>query len=118
MARARDAKAPKKSLVRLTSVGGLYVVNPPALMARPGTEIYFTNSTAGKVLVFMPQASELFVRKPAWEVIEVPRSKTAKKIGTVAAQPVDFPQVYSYAVFVAADESFAVGGSNPRIIVY
>ncbi|MEW6337107.1 MAG: hypothetical protein ACOY3Y_01390 [Acidobacteriota bacterium] len=118
MPTAKRARTPKKSLVRLTAVGGMYVVNPPALMVKPGTEIYFTNSTPDRVLVFVPQARELFVRKPAWEVIEVPRSRTPKKLGTVAAQPVDFPQVYSYAVFVASDESFAVGGSNPRIIVY
>lgn len=118
MATVKSRKAPKRKLVKLTNVGGMFVVNPPALMVKPGTEIHFTNSTSGRVLVFVPQARELFGKKTPWEVIEVPRSTTPRKIGTVAAQPMDFPQVYSYAVFVEADESFAVGGSNPRIIVY
>lgn len=118
MATEKSRKAPKRKLVKLTNVGGMFVVNPPALMVKPGTEIHFANTTSGKVLVFVPQAGDLFAKKPPWEVIEIPRSKTPRKIGTVAVQPVDFPQVFSYAVFVASDESFAVGGSNPRIIVY
>lgn len=108
----------KKKTIRLANVGGLFVVNPPALMVRPRTEIYVVNPTDRKVLVFMPQAQELLGKRNPWEVVEVPRGGKPKKIGTIAAQPVEFPQVFSYAVFVESDGSFAVAGSNPRIIVY
>jgi plastocyanin len=102
--------AENQKRVEFVSCRKLCAVDPGTLEVRSGETVEFANATSAELRIF-------FARKDLFDVelVAVERGSSRKLL--VTAKPPAGPVVYHYSVFCDETDSFAVGGSNPRIIL-
>jgi len=113
--RAKGVVSHTAELVRVSK--GLAYVRNGRLEARVGEQVSFKNSTLRTAYLYFPEP-KLFteLRKPG-PVVAVAASATSEPF-TIAPQTGTKGRVeYEYAFFSYATRTFAVGGSNPKIII-
>jgi len=96
--------------VKFVRCGKICVVDPPDLSVSSGDTVEFVNSTEAALRIF-------FAKRDLFDAELASVGKIASVKLHVKASPPLRPVVYHYAVFCDETDSFAVGGSNPRIIL-
>lgn len=114
-ARRRRGRVHTAELVQVSK--GLAFVRNGTVEAVVGEEVVFKNSTDRAARLFFPEARLFTELRELGPVIEVPAGGRSRAF-TVAPQPGAKKRIaYEYGFFSAATRSFAVGGSNPKIII-
>ncbi len=86
-------------------------VDPSVLHVRSGETVDFANVTEKDVRIFFPKRG-LF----GTDLEDVKSGAKTRPLTVLPPKP-DKPVTYHYAVFCDETDSFAVGGSNPKIIL-
>ncbi len=83
----------------------------------PGDKLRWVNNTGDDIIVFFPHDNVLGNTTGHFHH-KVPKNAAYAHPGAAARQtPPGSPEPYSYVIYCAATNRFAVGGSDPEIIV-
>jgi plastocyanin len=106
-------------MISVGNVGGVHKVVPATLTVKPGDKVTIRNDTGGVIGIFFPE-QELFQELPKpHHVIDVPAggSTPPHTVKGKAGMPPKSQEIRHYAVFCDVAGVFAIGNSNPIIII-
>lgn len=113
--RAKGVVSHTAELVRVSK--GLAYVRNGRLEARVGEQVSFKNSTDRTAHLYFPEPKLFNELRGTGQLVEVAAGKRSEPF-TVSHQTGTGARVeYEYAFFSHATRNFAVGGSNPKIII-
>jgi len=95
---------------------GRYLVAPGHLVATAGDEIAFHSAAAGRVTLHFPTPVLMDAHGAPVERCELPDNGTATF--RVADRERVRPGSYTYLAYCTAADELALGGSQPKIIIY
>jgi hypothetical protein len=97
----------------MVGAAGFTLADPGVLTVLPGDTVQFVNGIGRKMLLYFPE-TELFEElADLGRVVEVPKDGTKLRVAGRLKQQ----KAYQYAMWSGATRSFAIGGSNPKIII-
>jgi len=82
----------------------------------PGDTVRWNNLTGDDIIVFFPHDDRLSSKHFFKTVVD--KDKLHHTGGAAKKNPAGPPESYSYVIFCVATGRFAVGGSDPEIIIF